>query len=64
MAFLNIPLTIPVVILNTLPLICLAIDMKLFAAYASIATIIGFSLTAFMNSYILEFIFKKYIPAP
>lgn len=63
MAFSNIPLTIPIVILNTLPIICLTIDMRVFAAYASIATIIGFSLTAFINSYILEFIFKKYIPA-
>lgn len=61
MAFINIPLTIPIVILNVMPLICLAIDMRLFAAYISIAVIIGFSLTALMNSYILEYIFKKYI---
>lgn len=58
----NFPKMIVILLVNLLPFIALVIDVAMFIKLVFIWILFGASIPAFLNSYVFESIFKKYIP--
>lgn len=57
----RIAFTIPLFLLNILPVIIWFVGGKVLIYGISIYALLGYSVTAYINTYILEHVFKKYI---
>ena len=61
MSVRHLPFTVPMTILNGIPVICIALGSFTMALAVPIYIVIGFSLTARGNAVLLEKAFKKYV---